>query len=336
MRFAICVPARNEAARLPRFLDAIERLAVPPRATVVLCLLLDSCSDDSGRIAAGYAGRSRHSVRIATARSTTANAGIARRAAMALGVAALGRAGGVLMTTDADSQPRADWLHATMAAIGMADLVAGDVIRTDHEQHHAQDSIEQYYAQLYALRRLIDPLAWEAPATHHHASGANLAIRSEAYAALGGFALLASGEDARLVDDAARLGLRVRRDAASVVHTSARRIGRAQGGLATALHMLDRMGLDAVRVTHPLDQVWQYRHHALARHSFPNSDFVALADAIRLTPDHLRGVARDCPNAEAFAMRVVPEAPGGMRQVPLAMAEDTLRALTHTVSVKAA
>lgn len=334
--FAICVPARNEAARLPRLFEAIERLAVPPRATVAICLLLDSCTDESGRIAAHHAARSRHPVHVATAQSPTANAGIARHAAMALGMAALGSAGGTLLSTDADSQPRADWLHATIAAIAAADLVAGDVIRDDRERHPAQDRIERYYARLYALRRFIDPVAWEAPATHHHASGANLAIGTQAYAALGGFLPLASGEDARLVDDAARLGLRVRRDAASVVLTSARRIGRAPGGLATALHALDRAGVTAVRVTHPFDQAWQYRHHALARHSFPTSDFVALADAIRLTTDHLRGVARDCPNAEAFAMRVVPETPGGMRHVPLAVAEDTLQALTHAVSAKAA
>ena len=59
---------------------------------------------------------------------------------------------------------------------------------------------------------------------------------------------------------------------------------------------------------------------------------MALSNAIGLTMDHLLGVARDCPNAEAFAMRVVPTPPGGMRQAPLAIAEAALDVLCATVA----
>lgn len=333
---AICIPARNEARRLPRLFEALDRLLVPPNAQVAVCLLLDSCTDGSPAIAADYAARGRHPVHIAASERATANAGISRHAAMSLGMAVLGPAGGVLLTTDADSWPRSDWLGATLNALAAADLVAGNVLRSDGQQDQAQDRIERYYGRLHVLRRRVDPVAWEAEAMHHHASGANMAMRTETYGAIGGFAPLVHGEDARLIDDAARAGFRVRRDAASVVHTSARRQGRAQGGLATALHLLDRIGLDGVRVTHPVDQLWQYRQHALARSAFATAEWSPLAAAIGLSTAHLHGVARDCPNAEAFAMRVVPEAPGGMRQIPFTVAEAALAMLAAAPPAQAA
>ncbi len=329
---AICVPARDEAARLPRLFEAVDRLQVPAGASVSLCLLLDGCIDGSAAIAAAYARRARHGVHVGAVEHSAANAGVARHRAMLLGAETLSAPGDVLMTTDADSWPNPAWLHATVAALDRADLVAGNVIRNGAGAHPDQDRIEAYYARLFSLRRLIDPVEWEAPFTHHHTSGANMAMRADTYAALGGFPALVSGEDARLVDEASRAGLRVRRDAASVVHTSGRRRGRALGGLAATLHALDHDGVGSVRVAHPADQLWQYRAHALARRVFLQRDLSSLSEAIGLDADHLIGVARDCPNAEAFAMRVVPVPPGGMRQVSLAAAETVLATLTASLS----
>lgn len=329
---AICVPARDESDRLPRLFDAIEGLLLPPGTALSLCLLLDGCTDGSAAVTNDYARRSRHDVHVATAERCDANAGIARHRAMQLGASVLGDGGGVLLTTDADSWPQSDWLGATMAALHHADLIVGDVVRGGHAIDNGQDRVELYYARLFAFRRRTDPVPWEATHMHHHASGANMAMRTHVYAALGGFPPLASGEDARLVDDAARAGFRVRHDAASVVHTSGRRHGRAQDGLAANLRLRDRDGLDGIRVAHPVDQAWQYRAHALARLAFDTGSMMEVSNAVGLTPDHLFGVARDCPNAEAFAMRAVPIPPGGMRQVPLAVAETALAALCATAA----
>lgn len=334
---AICVPARDEAARLPRLFEGLERLEVPLGFEVHVCLLLDGCIDRSAAIVADYAAHSTHRVHLTAFPRSRANAGIARHGAMMLGVAALSPGEGILLSTDADSWPARDWLHATLAALRHAEVVAGNVIRSGARGDAAQDRIERYYSRLHALRRHADPVPWEGASTHHHASGANMALHSATYAALGGFLPLASGEDARLIDDAARAGLHVRRDAGSVVQTSARRHGRARGGLATALRALDRDGVASVRVTHPLDQLWQYRRHALARRAFAEGQFATLTPAIGLSTDHLLGVARDCPNGEAFAMRVVPVRREGMRQVPLEIAELALATLLADVtSVRAA
>ncbi|MEJ8630705.1 hypothetical protein P0F65_14135 [Sphingomonas sp. I4] len=53
----------------------------------------------------------------------------------------------------------------------------------------------------------------------------------------------------------------------------------------------------------------------------------ALGDRLGLTPDHILGVARDCPNAQAFAMRVVPSSPGAGVLVTLSEAEALLTEL---------
>lgn len=322
---AICVPARNEAEALPHFFAALERLERQDVAPT-LCLMLDSCDDQSGAVARDYAAHASLPVWIDHANQAQPNAGRARHRAMLLGERALDGSG-LLLTTDADSLPAADWVQAMVAALGHADVVAGKVVRTVTRPNPVQDRLERYYDLLYATRRALDPIAWEAVATHHQTSGANLGISAHHYRALGGFPSIPVGEDARLVDDAMRAGLRVRRDAASVVHTSDRRVGRVTHGFAEGLRAIDRDG-DEIGVAHPGDASWQYRGHALARRVYDDGDVAALADAIGLTCDHLVGVLRDSPNAEAFAMRVVPVPPGGMRRVTLAAAEAELAALT--------
>jgi hypothetical protein len=324
IRVAICVPARNEADGLPRLFASLERLDRQGMAPI-LCLMLDSCNDRSAAVARDYAAHASLPVWIDHAMQAEPNAGRARHGAMLLGGRAVDGSG-LLLSTDADSLPAVDWLQAMVAALGEADVVAGKVVRTVTRPHPVQDRLERYYEALYAMRRALDPVVWEVAAAHHQTSGANLGIAVDHYRMLGGFPPMPAGEDAQLVDDASRAGLRVRRDAASVVYTSDRRIGRVIHGFAGGLRALDRDG-DRIAVAHPEDAAWQYRGHALARRAYDNGDVAALSDAIGLTCDHLVGAMRDSPNAEAFAMRVVPVPPGGMRRVTLATAEAGLAAL---------
>lgn len=322
---AICIPARNEAAELPGLFDALDRLCPRPFA---ICLLLDGCRDDSAELVRRYRERAGPPVRAIAAQPGCANVGEARHRAMQAGLAALGGADGLLLTTDADSRPAPDWVASMTIALAKAEFVAGRIIRRAERPSPLQDRIETYYDALFALRRQIDPVPWEAAATHHYGGGANLGIRASAYRALGGFAPLASGEDAALLDAAARAGLRVRRDGGCVVETSDRRDGRCAGGLAHALRGADLGDATTTIVAHPADAAWQYRLHAAARVAFDAGRPGQVAAALSLTPDHVIGVARDCPNGEAFAMRIVPVPPGGMRSVPLPVAEAALAALS--------
>lgn len=324
VKVAVCVPARNEADALPQLFAALDRLDQRGIAPT-LCLLLDGCDDQSTVLAHDYAARASLPVRVEHAADAEPNVGVARHRAMQLGERVLDGAG-FLLTTDGDSVPATDWLQTMVAGLRLADVVAGKVVRTVTWSNPVQDRLERYYEALHATRRSLDPVAWEALATHHQTSGANLGISVQHYRAIGGFQPIPAGEDARLADDAARAGLRVRRDAASVVFTSDRRTGRVAHGFAEGLRALDGNS-DGVEVAHPDDATWQYRGHALARHAYDSGYFAPLAEAIGLDRDHLIGVHRDSPNAEAFAMRVVPVPPGGMRRVTLAAAEAGLAAL---------
>lgn len=324
---AICVPARNEAALLPCLLDSLDRQ--DGAGSFVLCLLLDGCSDDSAAIVAAYRGRARFPI-VTGAAAVVAepNAGRARRAAMALGQETVGD-GGILLSTDADCVPAPDWVAANRAALAQADLVVGRIVRAGGRASPVQDRIEAYYDGLARLRRRLDPVAWESAEPHHYTSAASLACSATTYRALGGFEPVAAGEDARLVDMAHRRGVRVRRDGAVRVETSARRDGRAQGGLADHLRALDRTGDAAARMAHPEDVAWRYARHALARASWPTLErsAPALAEAVHRPVAELHRIARKVPNAEAFAIAVVPDVPGGERQVDLATAEAALAKL---------
>ena len=233
----VCVPARNEAALLPRLLDALS--AQRGEHTFTLCLLLDTCTDASEAMVRARAGSLPFGTTIATAFSAKPNAGRARRQAMNLGLSLVTGERPIIISTDADTVPDPQWLSANRRALDRADISAGSIERIGGQPCATQDRIEAYLDALYALRRVIDPVPWEATDTHHYTSAASLAFRAEAYRSLGGFAPIGHGEDGQIVDAAHRAGMRVRHDAAIRVQTSARRDGRAVGGL-------DRAGGDGV------------------------------------------------------------------------------------------
>lgn len=330
---AVCVPVRDEAALLPRFLDA---LAKQQRHDFTLCVLFDGCTDASAAIVETRRESLPFALVTAAVTGGAPNAGRARRAAAALALSVLEgggleggeMGGGSIVSTDADSVPDPDWLAANLAALEVADVAAGRIVRVGGQPSPLQDRVEAYYDALFALRRTIDPVPWEAPRTHHYTSGASLAVRADAYRALGGFEPVASAEDARLVDAAHRAGLRVRRDAAIRVETSTRREGRAAGGLADHLRRLDR-GEAAATMAHPADMAWRYRQHAAARAAWSDPAARAvLAQTLGSDVAHVERLAAAAVNAEAFAMRAVPEIPGGERIVALDEAEAALARLS--------
>ncbi len=69
--------------------------------------------------------------------------------------------------------------------------------------------------------------------------GANLGVRLDAYLAVGGFPVVACGEDQMLVDRLTAEGYRVLASSDEPVHTSARRTARAGGGFSSHLRALE-------------------------------------------------------------------------------------------------
>ncbi|PZQ59279.1 MAG: glycosyl transferase family 2 [Sphingomonas taxi] len=330
---AVCVPVRDEDEALPTLLTALRGQQAAAGVELTFCFYLDGCRDGSEALLRAAAADFPHALHVvAGPRHAVANAGRARRAAFAIARERIAAADAVFLTTDADSRPASDWIVAGCRALHRADVAAGTLRRA--EPHALQSRVEAYYDRLHRYRRAVDPVAWDPGDGRHFGGGANLAIRASTYDALGGFAERPSGEDAALLDEASRAGFRVRRDPAMVVETSSRRHGRAPAGLAAALADLDRNGLP--EVAHPAAAAWQYRAQARARAAFAAIHDEAirrqLGDFLGLSADHLLGVARECPNAEAFAMRVVPSPPGGERLVPLVEAEAALAHLERRMS----
>lgn len=323
---AVCVPVRDERLRLPAMMAALRGQEGLRRLSITLCCFFDGCEDGSEAVV--RAGAEGLSLRLGRGRRLAEpNAGRARAAAVAIGLDAVGT-DGLILCTDADSEPAIDWIDRSVRALATCDVVAG-LVERDGPPDAVQERLEAYYDRLHAFRRRVDPVAWDPAPGHHYTGGANLAFTVAAYRAAGGFQPLPSGEDAAFVDEAARAGLRICRDPAVRVRTSARRVGRAPGGLATQLRQGDGCGEAAVRVGDPRAVAWQYRRHSIARAAFPTlpCSAEALGRHLGLSADHVVGVARDCPNGEAFALRVVPAAPGGVPSVSLPDAERLLAQL---------
>lgn len=269
-RLCVCVPARNEADRLPRLIDALAAQQWAGIIPVVVAVnnTHDTSLDVLQRCQVRHAGRLAIDVVTRDFPAPQAHAGSARRMAMDRGVEMLdGDATGVLVSTDADARPPADWLANIMAAVaGGADIVGGRIaIDPDEplplEAAKLHRALEHYWSGVRAIEDSIDPVAWDMPPRHGDHTGASLAITVRAYRDAGGVPLIATGEDRALVDAAVACGARLAHPCDVWVRVSSRRDGRASGGMAEAMAQLVAAGCGDTAVMVP-----DYAHwHARAR-----------------------------------------------------------------------
>jgi glycosyltransferase involved in cell wall biosynthesis len=247
MTLCVCVPARNEAARLPILLDALAMQDWPGRIPVAIAI--NNSGDDS--LAVAEAARLRHAGRLdvhTTERTFTpelAHAGSARRLAMDTGLGLLPALDhSVLVSTDADSRPPTDWLRNIAAEFSRgADMVGGRIDIDSDEPlpppvQRLRTAWDQYWAAVRAIEDAIDPLPWDPSPRHGDHTGASLAIWAELYLACGGVPAIASGEDRALVLAALARGARLVHPVTVYTRVSPRLDGRAEGGMAVAMQAL--------------------------------------------------------------------------------------------------
>jgi GT2 family glycosyltransferase len=237
----VAIPARDEADRIGPCLIALNQQIQPPDAVV---LLLNNCTDATETTARTIAPTLRYRLDIVSANlpPPQANAGHARRQAMQL---AADRAGSnsVLLTTDADSVVPPDWILRNFTALRKgADIVCGRAIIDPVEAAmippalHADDALEcRLIGLLDDLAWALDPEPHDPPARHTEASGASLAVRTEAFRRVGGIPAIPAGEDRAFVRALWLMDARVRHDPAIRVTVSGRIVGRAPGGMADAI-----------------------------------------------------------------------------------------------------
>ena len=249
LRWSVAVPVKDEAAALPRLVAALDRQREGggspfARGHAEALLVLNNCRDATPRIAAALA-EARPWLRWThvTLASDQAHVGRARQLAMDAACARLAAADdGLILSTDADTEPVPDWLAATAREVeGGADAVGGRALLRADERGALAPGVRRLYLLDIGYRRALEelcalyaPEAWDPFPRHHHQFGASLAVTGRAYAWVGGLPAEPTSEDVALVDALRAAGARLRHSPTVRVRTSARATGRAQGGLADA------------------------------------------------------------------------------------------------------
>jgi hypothetical protein len=259
--FVVAIPVKDEEERLPACLRALahqrDRSGRPiPPTLVRIVVFANNCTDQSASVARNLAGGLSLDVHIVEARlpPVAAHAGNARRAAMGIAEAWLverGENGGVILTTDADSQVAPNWIVANLDAFEAgADAVLGRIALDDEgqllpESLHRRGELEDAYEGLLTeLSWLLDPLEYN-PSPHHATiSGASLGITCTAYCRVGGLPRVHLGEDKALIALLSCQDARIRYSPSVHVTTSGRTKGRAPGGVADTL---------LIRTTRPVE-----------------------------------------------------------------------------------
>lgn len=262
----VCVPARNEAKRLPVLLEALAQQTLTSPINVALCV--NNSTDGSVEAAQAAANadvRLRLNLLTCDFPPELAHAGSARRAAMDLGAEWLNDDDALLVSTDADCRPPADWLEANLANAEPMRIVGGRIELDEREADtwpllfDLRDRFDEYWSKVREIEDAVDPVPWDMPPRHGDHTGASLALTAGLYRAAGGVPLTPSGEDRALVAAALAVGGELIHPQTIWTRTSARPEGRADGGMAEEMRRWLAAGSDGVDPKVPAFHHWQSR-----------------------------------------------------------------------------
>ena len=220
----VIVPAHNEEASigacLESLLAAASHLGLEGRL-VRIVVVLDSCTDETGRIVDSYP--------VDAVSISSSNVGVAR----ATGADWVIQEGAKwLAFTDADTVVPETWLVDQLRF--ETDAVCGTVQVTDWSLHSQE--VRAKYDSLYT------PIEG-----HRHIHGANLGVSAAAYRGVGGFKPLKAHEDVRLIADLSDAGASITWTACNCVTTSARLESRCNEGFGDYLRSLASSPLNGQR-----------------------------------------------------------------------------------------
>ncbi|MFY9984552.1 MAG: glycosyltransferase [Chthoniobacterales bacterium] len=252
LRVCVVVPARNEESKLPHLIAALagqfglDGRPLDPEIFEVI-VLLNNCIDHSAAILRDLSpGMLKLHVAEITLKAPEAHVGRARQILFDTAYdrfRAIGRSDGLILTTDADTRPDPDWIGQTCTEFAKnVSGVGGRILLELEERAALPPSVQRlflldagYRRALEEMRSLYAPEPEDPFPRHHQHYGASLAVTAAAYAKAGGMPLTRSSEDAALYRAVVASGGRFRHSDRVRVRTSARVLGRAEGGLADAL-----------------------------------------------------------------------------------------------------
>lgn len=244
LRASIVVPARNEEALIQACLLALADQSDVPKDRYEVLLVLDNCTDATKRRAKD-AQASRPHLSMHLLEGPGKGSGFARRVGMDEAyrrLLSVGRPGGLIASTDADTTVASDWLSSQLAAVeagaraigGRIDLAEDGSLPPRVRSWHANHSRARY-------RALLEDPDRKGRAEHWQFSGASLSLTAEAYREVGGLEPLTALEDEHLEKVLRGRGIPIERLLSVRATTSSRLRGRAERGLS---YDLSRVSLE--------------------------------------------------------------------------------------------
>jgi hypothetical protein len=236
----VAIPAKDEAEHIARCLTSVavaadHAMASSMAQSVSVAVVAHRCRDDTAAIARGILGSAvrGHVIELAA----HGGVGLARDLAVRFALDRVDRpqAETWIFSTDADSVVGRDWIERALVeatAVGAVSVVG----LTALDQLPGAEPARRAYDAVLAAKLTVEA---DGSPSHEHVYGANLAVRADAYLAVGGFPHHEHGEDQRLVDALVLADHRVLRTRSWSVLTSGRTTGRAEGGLADLLAVLE-------------------------------------------------------------------------------------------------
>ena len=235
LRACVVVPARDEEALVGRCLHALAAQTGTDARAYEVILVLDACRDRTAA-AARSAAAWHPQLPLHLLEGPGRGVGAARRVGMDTAAArlrAVGRPGGLIVCTDADTVVDPSWLAAQLAlsargavAIGgRIDILSEDLARLSRRAIELRELSQE---RRRVAARALGPGVCE----HGWFSGASMSVTASLYGAIGGLEPRVALEDESLERALAEQGVEIVRSDSVRVRTSGRLDGRAPRGLA--------------------------------------------------------------------------------------------------------
>ena len=253
LRASVVVPARDEEALVGACLEALAHQQGVSREKYEVLVVLDECTDGTKARAQGAAGR-HPDLRLHFLDGPGEGSGPARLVGMEAACArllSLGRPGGLICSTDADSVVAPDWLSAQLGAASRGSVAIGGRIELA-DDGWLPKNLSRWHAER-GRRRQEELASAPGKAEHWQFSGASLALTAEVYRQVGGIEPRTSLEDEHLESVLRQRGIPIDRLLSVRVTTSARLVGRASKGLAHDLARVAGQGSEVRRPPEPDD-----------------------------------------------------------------------------------
>ena len=252
---SVVIPVRNEALHLEKtlagFLQQVDlngKILNPDLFEIIL--LTNNCTDNSFEIARKFQVKNRFlNLNIAdiTTSKTNANSGFVRRLLMQNAYERLilnNKNGGIILTTDGDTQVAANWIAANIFEIkNGADAVGGRILFDDEELEQMNPAakyfhlIDEKYRLLSAeIESFLDYLPHDSFPKHHQHFNGSFAVTTDAYRKAGGIPEVRFLEDVAFHQSLMRIDAKFRHSPIIKVYTSARSKGRTEAGLSTQIN----------------------------------------------------------------------------------------------------